>query len=322
MMKKRGTIRVRMKELLKSEELSWRLIGDRLNDAISTLEELADRNIIPGASIEVLTDRLELGICICGEELEEGSDRFAHVQHLIAEQRATKPDVQRLTRLWHLARNSLNSHQGTIQDGQSFDDIADDLSHRYTMCRDTKRKKESDLGTERKKRSEIDQERVQVLANRIESNQAKLLEFQRQYGRGEQRSSELEEQLKQAKERQDTAEKAATLNDALQNHSTVASHLWDLAQSTLTSLQSDYVQRVSDRMNDMFLEIVGADPEAESAVFTSVSINKKFDIIIHTQDGKTLDADYELNGASKTSTNVVLYLGSDASGKPRGSTNN
>lgn len=293
------TIRIRMKELLKSEELSWRLIGNRLNDAISTLEELADRNIIPGASIEVLTDRLELGICICGEELEEGSDRFAHVQHLIAEQRATKPDVQRLTKLWHLARNSLSGHQGTIQDGQSFDDIANDLSHRYTMCRDTKRKKESDLSTERKKRSEIDQERVQVLANRVESNKAKLLEFQRRYGREERRTSELEEQLKQAKERQDKAEKTATLNDALQTHSTVASHLWDLAQSTLGSLQSDYVQRVSDRMNDLFLEIVGADPEAESAVFTGVRINEKFDIVIYTQDGKTLDADYELNGASK-----------------------
>ena len=29
-----------------------------------------DRKVIPGVAIEVLADRLELGICICGEELE------------------------------------------------------------------------------------------------------------------------------------------------------------------------------------------------------------------------------------------------------------
>lgn len=293
------TIRIRMKELLKSEELSWHLIGHRLKDAISTLNELADRNVIPGASIEVLIDRLELGICICGEELEKGSDRSLYVQRLIAKQRATSPDVQRLSRLLHLARDSFSNHQGTTQSGQSFDDIADDLRHEYTMCRDTRRNKESDLSVERQKRLNIDQERVQILANRIESNKAKLSEFNRQYGRKENRLLELEEQLKLAKERQRKAEELATLNDTLLNHSIVASHLWDLAQSTFASLQSEYVRRVSDRMNELFLEIVGADPEAETAVFTSVKINEKYDIIIHTQDGKTLDADYELNGASK-----------------------
>ena len=52
-------------------------------------------------------------------------------------------------------------------------------------------------------------------------------------------------------------------------------------------------------MNDLFLDIVGADPDSEAAVFTKITINNRFDIVIHTQDGKTLDADYELNGASQ-----------------------
>ena len=52
-------------------------------------------------------------------------------------------------------------------------------------------------------------------------------------------------------------------------------------------------------MNDIFLDIVGAEPESEAAVFTRVDINNRFDIVIHTQDHKTLDADYELNGASQ-----------------------
>ena len=79
----------------------------------------------------------------------------------------------------------------------------------------------------------------------------------------------------------------------------MAEDLLALASGALSTLKSVYVQRVSAGMNDLFLDIVGADPDAEAAVFTKVTINNRFDIVIHTQDGKTLDADYELNGASQ-----------------------
>ena len=67
-----GGIRRQMKEVLQSEALSWRMIGPQLQQGLGILDDLADRKVIPGAAIEVLTDRLDLGICICGEDLEEG----------------------------------------------------------------------------------------------------------------------------------------------------------------------------------------------------------------------------------------------------------
>ncbi|WP_420444515.1 AAA family ATPase [Candidatus Poriferisodalis sp.] len=292
-------IRGQMKELLQSEGLSWRLIGPQLQQGLGILDDLADRKVIPGAAIEVLTDRLELGICICGEDLGEGSERHQHIEDLIERQRVVAPELQRLSTVWHLARNSSSVQLAAIAAGRSFDDIAAELRQQYTGCRDAQRRKQADLDSEREKRKQIDAERVRTLTERINQNTGKRSSFDRKYGEVEGRLQGLEEEARLADERVRRAEAESTLNETIRLRSVVADDLLKLARGTLGSLKSDYVQRVSARMNELFLDIVGSDPDAESAVFTRVTINDRFDIVIHTQGGKTLDADYELNGASQ-----------------------
>lgn len=292
-------IRGQMKELLQSEELSWRLMGPQLQQGLDILDDLADRKVIPGAAVEVLTDRLELGICICGEGLGEGSERHQHIQELIERQRVVAPEMQRLSTVWHLARNSSGVHLGAIAAGRTFDDIAAGLRQQYTRCRDVQRLKQADLESERQKREQIDADRVRTLTERIKQNTGKRSSFHRNYGEVEGRLQGLEEGERLAGERVRQAEADSTLNETIRLRSVVADDLLELARGTLSSLKSDYVQRVSSRMNELFLDIVGSDPDAEVAVFTGVTINDRFDIVIHTQGGKTLDADYELNGASQ-----------------------
>ena len=178
-----NAIRGKMKDLLQSEALSWRLIGDGLQSGLGMLNDLADRKVIPGAAIEVLTDRLELGICICGEELAEGSPRHHHVEELIEQQRQVAPELQHLSSLWHNARNSAATHQAAIDSDKSFDDRIADLRQQYTECHDLQRLKQGDLESEHEKRGQIDAERVRMLTERIDTNKGKQSGFQRQYGR-------------------------------------------------------------------------------------------------------------------------------------------
>ena len=292
-------IRNQMKDLLQSEELSWEVLGHRLQHGIALLEDLADRKVIPGAAIEVLTDRLELGLCICGEELEVGGARYSHIKHIIEQQRLVVPELQRLSAVWHLARNSSSAHQSAIDANRSFRSVATRLQTLYIGLRDSQRKKQADLENEYEKRSQIDATRVQDLTERLRHNINRRLKFNREYGNIQGQLQALNESLNLAKDRVRQAERDSTLNETARMRSTLAQDLLDLAHGTLNSLKSDYVQRVSTRMNELFLDIVGADPDAESAVFTKVTINDRFDIVIHTQGGKTLDPDYELNGASQ-----------------------
>ena len=294
-----GGIRRQMKEVLQSEALSWRMIGPQLQQGLGILDDLADRKVIPGAAIEVLTDRLELGICICGEDLGEGSAHHQHIEDLIKQQREVAPELQRLSTVWHLARNSSSVQRAAIAAGRSFDELGADLRQQYTGCRDVQRRKQADLESERERRTQIDAERVRTLTDRIKQNAGKRSGFDRRYGEVEGRLQGLEEEARLLDERVRKAEAETTLNETIRLRSVVAYDLLELAQGTLGSLKSDYVQRVSARMNELFLDIVGSDPDAEAAVFTGVTINDRFDIVIHTQGGKTLDADYELNGASQ-----------------------
>ncbi len=290
-------IRKQMKEYLRSEDISGHFIDEKLQVGLTKLRDLADRNVIPGTAVEVLRDRLQLGICICGEKLEEGHLRHTHVKELIDEQNEITPRLQRLTALWHEARNRIYSTPDA--DEASNPDTVAHLREQFTQCRDRQRNKVTELTNEREKRGQIDEERIQVLSQRIQSSRGKLSRFNQEYGQINGQIQQLEEHRQVCAERVEKETRKTDLSKILRLRSNVAADLATLTQGTLGHLKSIYVQRVSALMNELFLGIVGADPSLDANVFTGVSINEKYDIIIHTLEGRTLDADTELNGASQ-----------------------
>ena len=168
-----------------------------------------------------------------------------------------------------------------------------------TSCRDRQRQKELALKGEREKREHIDEELIQNLTQRLQSSRQKRSKSDQEYGEILGRIHQLEEQYKGHEEAVELERRQADLSKTLRRRSSVAEDLVNLTHGTLARLKSIYVQRVSSRMNELFLEVVGADPNADGTVFTGVSIDEKYDIIIHTLEGRTLNADTELNGASQ-----------------------
>ena len=290
-------VRREIREYLRSEDISKSFFEDRIWAGFDILQDLADRNVIPGTSIEVLRDRLQLGICICGEKLDEGHVRYGHVQSLIDEQRKISQRVQRLTALWHDARSRIDSTP--ISSGKSPLKTVALLMDQITSCRDRQRQKESALKGEREKREHIDEELIQNLTQRLQSSRQKRSKLDQENGEILGRIHQLEEQYKDHEEAVELEKRQVDLSKTLRRRSSVAEDLVNLTHGTLARLKSIYVQRVSSRMNELFLEIVGADPNADGTVFTGVSIDEEYDIIIHTREGRTLNADTELNGASQ-----------------------
>ena len=300
-------IRQQMKDLLRSEDLSRGCIGEQLDRGLAVLGELVDRKIIPGTALEVLIDRLELGVCICGEDLRVGNPRHNHVTSLIEEQRQIAPRLQRLTALWHEARKSATSI--SYEDGQRMpvSEKASSLNHQFTECLDRQRRKLADLKAEQDKRGQIDQEQVQFLTQRLQSSRSKRSEFDREEGQVTGQIQELEEKQKGCQERFHTVVRQATLNQKLKRQSAIADDLVKLTKGTLDRLKSNYVRMVSARMSELFLEIVGADPSANTTLFTGVDISEAtYDIVIRTLEGRTLDADTELNGAAQRALTLAF----------------
>ena len=302
-----GSVRRQMKDMLQSEGLSRRMLGNWLRSGVDVLAELEDRNVIPGMSVGLLHDRLELGVCICGVVLAEGDPKHTHILELIEHQKRTEPRLQRLTELRYESRDITRAAPESPGDDGSFAERLETLRNQFTDCKDRQRQKAGDLRVERDRRAQIDEERVRELTERLESSRAKKSEYERQLGQIEGRIQELGEQLQQQKEAVDRAEREEKLSNILRRRSEVASDLLGLTTGILDRLKSDHVHRVSERMDQLFLEIVGADPTADSSLFSGVNIvSGSYDVVVHAQEGRTLDVVTDLNGASKRALTLSL----------------
>ena len=302
-------IRQQMKDLLQSEEVSNSLLQRQLESGAAVLTELEDRNVIPGMSVGLLHDRLELGECICGARLNEGDREHAHVLDLIELQRQTEPRIQRLTSLRHEARSigigsSLPLSGGT---GTSLRERLAALKTHFTHCKDRQRQKGGNLRVLRERREQIDANRVRQLTERLRSSRLKKSDFDRSRGEVEGHISALQEQERVCTERVTEARRREQLSHTLTRRSHVSDDLLTLTAGILSRLKTHYVYKVSERMNELFLEIVGADLTADANLFSSVDIDDvSYDVVVHTQAGRTLDVVSELSGAQKRALALSL----------------
>ena len=69
-------------------------------------------------------------------------------------------------------------------------------------------------------------------------------------------------------------------------------------KGAIEQLQQVYLRKVAARMNELFLQMVGADPE-QTGLFRRADITETYEMVVETFDGRTLDPDLELNGASQ-----------------------
>ena len=295
-----NSIRQQMKDILQSESLSRRMFSDKLQAGVAVLDELTDRRVIPGMSLGLLYDRLELRECICGAALEEGDERHAHVKGLIETHRHAEPRREHLTTLRHQSRNIFSSDSSIRAGNNSLSAQVVKLKSDYTTCKDMQREKSGDLKAERVRRALIDEERIRELTNRLQASRDKRSSFDHQRGQVEGNTHLLEERLAQQQKIVSDAERRETLSDILSLKADISADLLTLAKGILKRLESEHVHRVSERMNKMFMDIEGADTSAEANLYTGVSILPDiYDVVIHARGGRTLDAANEVNGANK-----------------------
>jgi len=91
---------------------------------------------------------------------------------------------------------------------------------------------------------------------------------------------------------------------------TVTEDMSVVVRGTLEDLQQDYLTMVSQRLNSLFLEMVGADPASmaelggggekrASQVLDHAEITSSYEIVVYSSDNTTLNPEYELSGAQK-----------------------
>lgn len=299
-------LRRRHQQLLEDERLSLVLMGPRLQSGFTELAKLHEAGVIPSGSIPVIEERLDLESCICGASLAVGTEARKNVEELIARQRSVDETRKVLTELHHAAKVDLQraaaASSGWLTDLESLERTR--LANRKTMSTATDRLRVLDQRIERIDKAGIaecrkDRDSVQVSLTDKEDERREL-QFEID------RTQSLIDDLKP--KQSELLKKDRKLGE-LTSRLTVTEDVATVVRGVLDDLQQTYMSRVSDRMNALFLEMVGADPSTmaelgdgsgrtESAIFTAAELTPQYEIVVRSGD-RTLSPEHELNGASK-----------------------
>lgn len=283
-------------ELFQHESLSWGMIGSSLGKGFDLLQSLHAKGIIPRAAVPILEERLELERCICGAELTEGSEAHAHVTALIEQQRDGDSQVDYLSSLFYQAKGEVAKWHSPEM--KSWSDESKELQKKRISVKKRLDAADRELKSVEAKLDQIDEDEIEAKRQYENTLTSALRQKNSELDRAQVTLGAAEERMKQLNSEQKELSKADQRMAGLNAEKTALDDLQDVVEGALGEMQGTYLKHVSGRMNDLFLSMVGADPE-QNAIFQGAEINERYSIIVKTIDDKTLNPDYEVNGASQ-----------------------
>ena len=294
--------------LFRSRSIATDLLASLLGRAFEKLEELHDQGKIPNMTIPVLQDRLSAEICICGETLEPGDEggdkRRGYIQKLIDDSQRADEIQEVITDLYYSAKPLQSG--GDAGSSTWLEDYKKVVQRRHgiqTLCEEAGRKfralelqldslPDTDIQGLRETRRQYKDQRDRHLSKRsVIDTQLTVLRSTRKELEGK-RDRLLREQ-----------KKGAQILAELE----VAQDVKKVLQSAYQRITNEELHKVSDLMNSIFLEMIGADPE-QGAIIRRAEISKGFDIIVYGPNEKTLNPDRDLNGASRRALTLAFIL--------------
>ena len=291
--------------LFRSRALAADLLSPLLKKVFEKLDSLRDLGAFPVTTIPVLEDRLKVQSCICGESLKEadsdGKRRRDHIEKLI-EDSSKADELQGIVTDLYFSAKPLAPGDGTawLGDYTKIVKSRDGLQNLRDQAGQEMRALEikldslpnSDIQGLRETRRQFRQQRDRFLQKQtiIETELGGLRRER------EEQASERDRLLREQKK---GARILAELN--------VAQDVIEVLQGAYERITTEELSKVSELMNEIFLEMIGADPE-QGAIIKRAVISPEFDIIVYGPRERTLNPDRDLNGASRRALTLAFIL--------------
>ena len=294
--------------IFKGLPLSRDLLAPVLEKALGKLKELEQQGRIPSTTVPVLENRLQGDVCICGESLDanapDGERRRVHVQHLIDESRKADELQGMITDLFYGSR-SLQPDE--VEDDERW--IAD-----YTRIVERRDELQTLREEEGKKLKALEAQLDAIPDTNIKGLRETKRNYENQRDRYNSNAARYETQLDGLKGQQETlTSKREQLLREQKKGTRVLAEL-DVVKDVSGVLERSYeritneeLAKVSELMNKLFLEMIGADPE-QGAIIQRTEVSHDFDILVYGPNERELNPDRDLNGASRRALTLAFIL--------------
>ena len=294
--------------LFREMSLSRDLMSSVLEKGLSKLDELRDQRKIPNITLPVLEERLKNVSCICGESLDEynqeGNRRRNHILHLIEESRKSDSLQHSITDLYFASR-TLQQFPNTenrlwLNEYNSVFKRRDELQ----TLRENQGKRLSALEAKLDDIPDIDIQGLRRTENEYNDQRDR---FQRTLVKNETHLSRLKEEQLSLSAQRDNLLRKQRKGDRILAQLEVSQDVKLVLERSYDRITNVELTKVSDQMNKVFLEMIGADPE-QGAIIQSAEISRDFDILVYGPHNRVLNPDRDLNGASRRALTLAFIL--------------
>ena len=295
-------------ELFRSRSIATDLLAPVIVGAYEKLEELHDQGKIPNTTIPVLHDRLEAEVCICGETLKpgepSGDGRRAHIQKLIDDSQRADEIQEIITDLYYSTKQLqdgqgvgssawLEDYKKVVERRDGLQGLRDEAGRKFRALEiQLDSLPDTDIQGLRETRRQYKDQRDRNLARKT------MIETQLM-GLNREREELEEERHRLLREQKKGARILAELE--------VTQDVMKVLQSAYERITNEELRKVSELMNSIFLEMIGADPE-QGSIIQRAEISHEFDIIVYGPNDRTLNPDRDLNGASRRALTLAFIL--------------
>ena len=294
--------------IFRDRSLACDLLKSTFKVASEKLDDLHDQGKIPNTTIPVLEDRLAADVCICGESLEKedarGAKRRVFIEETIEASRQSDDNRKIVTELYYASKGLLASadneesmwlplYTKIVEDRDGLQILRDEAGKKLRALEaKIDNLKDTDIKGLRETRREYQNQRDRFLRERS------ILDTQIANTKVELEKLRIDRDrlLKDQK-------KGARIIADLQ----VTQDIYNVFQGAYNRITDEELCKVSNLMNDLFIKMIGADPE-QGSIIRKAEISEEFDIVVYGPEGKTLNTGTDLNGASRRALTISFIL--------------
>ena len=295
-------------QLFRSRAVATDLVAPMIGGALEKLEDLHDQGKIPNTTIAVLQERLSAEVCICGETLRHGDPggevRCAHIHKLIEDSQRADEFQEIITELYYGTKRLnpsgdagvniwLGEYKKVVERRDGIQELRDEAGRKFRGLElQLDGLPDTDIQGLREARRQYNDKRDRYLVKRS------AIETQLGALSGERKELEAERKRLLGEKK-----KGALVLAELE----VTQDVTKVLQSAYERITNEELEKVSELMNSIFLEMIGADPE-QGAIIRRAEISRDFDIIVYGPKDRTLNPDRDLNGASRRALTLAFIL--------------
>ena len=297
----------RQRSLINGSELLARVGGSHVRQAGVLLAQLETDGIIPDTLPDVVRDRLDRRICICGQDVSEGTDGYVTLRRLLDEVDGLEESHEILLHLSNAAKHHDTSNRDD-NETESWVSQAQNSHSDIVKCRDTQKRLEKQVAELRTKIRDIPEQNLSELEQMLTEEEA---ETKRLTGIAasvlEQIRTTERSQSAVVKERLAAQKKEAKYRRLLAEE-TAANDLLSVLRNTVKTLESETVDEVSSTMSEIFLKMIVSDPDT-GGLIKQAELTHEHDIVVWGSEGQRLDPDKDLSGAQRRALTLAFILG-------------